>query len=64
MDWGRIVVTTVTINGNDTNIFTSLNTATHITHDLEVGHEAVSKGNVAILVFIFLGVYMGQIYFA
>ena len=60
MVWGRILVTTVTIRGNDTNIFTNVNTAPHFTHDLKVGHEAVSEGNVASLVFIFFGEYTGK----
>ena len=55
MVWGRIVVTTVTILWNNTKIITNVNTAPHITHDLEVGHEAVLEGNVASLVFILLG---------
>ena len=59
--WGSIVVTSVSIRGNDTNIFTSVNTAPHITHDCEVVHEAVLEGNVVCLVFIFLGEYIGQI---
>ena len=58
------MVTSVSIRGNDTNIFTSVNTAPHITHDCEVVHEAVSKVNVVCLVFIFLGDYIGNIYFS
>ena len=64
MVWGVIMVTTSTIRGNGTKSFTNVNTDPQITHDIEVGHEAVSEGNVVSLVFIFLGRYIGQIYFA
>ena len=58
MFWGIIVVTSVPILGNDTNIFTNVNTAPYITHDREVGYEAVLEGNVVCLIFIFLGDYI------
>ena len=64
MFWGRIVVTSVPIRGNDRNMFTNVNTAPHLTHDREVGHEAISDGNIVCLLFIFLGEYTGKIYFA
>ena len=57
-------MTSVPIHGNDRNIFTNVNTAPHLTHDCEVVHEAVSKVNVVCLVFIFLGDYIGNIYFS
>ena len=64
MFWGRIGVTSVPILENDRNIFTNLNTAPHLTHDREVGHEAVSEGNGVCLVFIFIGEYIEKKYFA
>ena len=56
-------MTFVSIRGNDCNIFTNMNSAPHLTHDCEFGHEAVSEVNVVCLVFVFLGEYIGQIYF-
>ena len=44
--------------------FTNVNAAPHITHNQEFGNEAVLEGNVVCLVFIFLGEYISQIYFA
>ena len=41
-----------------------MNAARHLTHDSEFGHEAVSEDNVVCLVFILLGEYTGQMYFA
>ena len=55
------MATFIPIRGYDTNMFTNFNTAPHITHDHEVGHEAVLEGNIVCLVFIFLGDYIGHI---
>ena len=46
--------------GNDSNIFTNVNTAPYLNHDRKFGHEAVLEGNVVCLVFIFLGDYIGK----
>ena len=56
------MVTSVPIRGNNRNIFTNVNTAPHLTHDREVGHEAVSEGNTVCIVFILLGEYIGKKY--
>ena len=56
-------MTSVPIRGNDLNILTNVNTAQHLTHDCEFGHEAVSEGNVVCLIFILLGEYIILIYF-
>ena len=58
------MVTTVATCGNDTNIFTNINTTPHITHDIKVVQEAVSEGNVVSLVLIFFGEYIGTFYLA
>ena len=58
------MVTSHPIRGNVRNIFTNVNTSPHLTHDNEVGHEAVLESNEVCLLFIFLGEYIRQIYFA